>query len=62
MIGWIFLRKKARDLCEKLLEEKILEVRSGDGGVGQQATKMLYLAPRSKSKINEFIKTNGGTV
>ena len=54
--------EKARALCEKLLEEKILEVRSGDGGVGQQATKMLYLAPGSKSKINEFIKTNGGTV
>ena len=54
--------EKARALCEKLLEEKILEVRSGDGGVGQQATKMLYLAPHSKSKINEFIKTNGGTI
>ena len=54
--------EKARALCEKLLEENILEVRSGDGGVGQQATKMLYLAPGSKSKINEFIQTNGGTV
>ena len=46
MKGWIFLRKKARDLCEKLLEEKILEVRSGDGGVGQQATN-----PRKASMV-----------
>ena len=54
--------EKARALCEKLLDSGILEIRSGEGGAGQQATKMLYLAPGSKSKINEFIQTNGGTV
>ena len=35
---------KARALCEKLLECKILEVRPGDG-VNQQATKNIHLAP-----------------
>ena len=53
---------KARAFCEKLLECKILEVRAGGDSTRQQATKKICLAPGSTSKINEFIKTNGGTV
>jgi hypothetical protein len=52
---------KARALCEKLLECKILEVRPGDG-VNQQATKNIHLAPGSTVKINEFIQSYGGTI
>ena len=53
---------KARALCEKLLECKILEIRPGGDGTRQQATKKICLAPGSTSKINEFVQTYGGTV
>ena len=53
---------KARALCEKLLECKILEIRLGGNGTRQQATKKICLAPGSTSKINEFVKNYGGTV
>jgi len=52
---------KARALCEKLLECKILEVRPGDGA-NQQAAKKIHLAPGSTVKINEFIQAYGGTI
>jgi hypothetical protein len=53
---------KARTLCEKLLECKILVIRPGGDGTRQQATKKICLAPGSTSKINEFVKNYGGTV